>query len=122
MIIWNGWGLLALFIPAVGIFLGMSISDALYGTNQHPTVIAGMLFLSAVAVWLLGKKVNSAPERVLVDAQTGEEVRLKNKHSLFWIPMQWFVVACIASGIFVQPDGRGYQLSCLFDTFYKVDQ
>ena len=102
MIIWNGWGLLALFIPAIGTFLGMSISDALYGTNQHPTVIAGMLFLSAVAVWLLGTKVNSAPERVLVDAQTGEEVRLKKQNSLFWIPMQWFAVVWIAAGVFIQ--------------------
>ena len=49
---------------------------------------------------------DSAPTRELVDQKTGQRVLLRNDHSLFWIPMQWWAIpivllACVlAAGMF----------------------
>jgi hypothetical protein len=46
-------------------------------------------------VWWLGRKLNSAPNRELVDPKTGQRVLLRNDHSLFWIPMQWWAIPIV---------------------------
>ena len=46
--------------------------------------------LAGAAVWLLGRRLNGRPGRTMIDRQTGEEVELKNKHDLFFIPMEYW--------------------------------
>ena len=92
MIIWKGFGFLAVVIPVAVSCLGIYISNALYGINNHPAVWAASFFLSAAVVWMVGKKLNSAPERTLHDMAPGEVFSgnlEKNQHTIFWIPMQW---------------------------------
>ena|GEM_PF-6068833 len=89
----KGLGFLAIVIPVVGATLGIYISNAIYGIDKHPAVWVPTLCLSAVAVWVVGKKLNSAPERTLHDMGPGEVFsgnREKNQHTLFGVPMQWF--------------------------------
>jgi hypothetical protein len=54
--------------------------------------------VAAVAIWVVGKKLNGKPGRIMVDQATGETVELKSKHSLFFIKMEYwaFVVTAIA--------------------------
>lgn len=101
MIVWQGWGILAALIPAA-LFV---LSAVLFGIGgkgtplEHPMV--GIVFtavLSAIAVWWLGNKLNSAPGRELVDPQTGQRVVLRTRHTLFWIPMQWWAIPILLLG------------------------
>lgn len=104
MVIWQGWGVLALLIPALAVFMSGALGGALLGAEaasmQHWVTAAGLI-LSAALVWVVGKKLNDAPGRVLVDPKTGQAVELKPRHTLFWIPMQWIAVAIVAVAAFV---------------------
>ncbi|AGH86641.1 hypothetical protein ACI2S5_25300 [Ralstonia nicotianae] len=43
--------------------------------------------------------LNSRPGRVLVDPKTGQQVELKARHTLFWIPLQWTALLVVAFGV-----------------------
>lgn len=60
-----------------------------------------VLVISAIAVWLVSKKLNGAKGKVLIDPQTNKEVLLKEKHTMFWMPMEWYSVLLGALAIFV---------------------
>ncbi|MEF9412830.1 hypothetical protein ABXT21_02125 [Ralstonia sp. SM1864_UCD524_TZ4] len=62
-------------------------------------MFATLMVLSAAAVWHLGKGLNSRPGRVLVDPKTGQQVELKARHTLFWIPLQWTALLVVAFGV-----------------------
>lgn len=97
MIVWQGFGFLAALIPAaLLVFLGMLNPSSSF---THGTELA--LFASAVLVWFIGRKLNDSPDRVLVDPKTNEEVRLKSKHTLFWIPMEWTALLLAAAALYV---------------------
>ena len=100
LFIWTGWGILALFIPPVGIVLGSLASHNILGVGDYTVVKVAVIFLSSYALWVLGRKLNSSPERVLIDAKTGEEVRIKSRYTLFWIPMEWWSIAWAILGVY----------------------
>ncbi len=104
MIIWSGYGFLAALIPFAFFFLASALTSrsgaAISGTTHNwPGAIA--LLLAAVAVWILGTRLNSTPGRALIDPQTGQSVRLRRTHSLFFIPMQYTAVLAIIAAIVV---------------------
>ena len=79
----------------------------LLGKRDSPTVatmgigyIVGSL-ITAALLWWLGKRLNSAPGRELVDPKTGERLVLRRRHSLFWIPMQWWAIPYLVVAAFV---------------------
>lgn len=88
MIVWQGFGFLVVLIPIV--FLG--VIGATTATHHMTYSIEVALILSAITLWFLGKKLNGAPGKVLIDPETNEEVVFKNKHTFFWIPMEWFAI------------------------------
>ncbi len=47
---------------------------------------------SAITIWEIGTRLNRAPDKKLIDPETNEEIVFKNKHTLFWVPMQWFAI------------------------------
>lgn len=93
-VIWRGWGILAVVIPAAICFVCVAIGGALGGASNRALgpalglVVGGAI--SAYVVWRLGVRLNSQPGRVLVDPSDGSKVVLRQTHSLFWIPMQWW--------------------------------
>lgn len=98
MIIWRGWGILAALIPAAFFILFAVV----FGIGAKGTFLASPTLMipasgvcSAVVVWWLGRKLNSASTRELVDPKTGQRVLLRNDHSLFWIPMQWWAIPIV---------------------------
>lgn len=94
MIVWSGWGILVvpLVVVTVGIF-GFATGAA--GLNEVGGIIAGFL-VAAPLTWLLGQKLNGPDaSRTLVDPETGEAVVLRRRHSLFFIPVQYWSIPCV---------------------------
>jgi hypothetical protein len=102
MILWKGWGILALLIPAVLVAGGDSVLQDVMGSQYNSPVIKALLLLaSAAAVWVAGRKLNSTPVKKLIDPETGEVVGIKSVHSMFWIPMQWYAVLWMVAAVVV---------------------
>lgn len=94
MIIWRGWGILVPIIPvALWVLIPESfkaaMSDAAY-SEYFKFISAFSIFLGALAIWFLGRKLNGTKGRTLVDESTGETVVLKANHSLFFINMEYW--------------------------------
>lgn len=52
--------------------------------------------IAAVVNFVIGLIVNNpTKDRIVVDEKTGERLMLKNRISLFWIPMEWWSVGII---------------------------
>lgn len=95
MIIWRGLGFLAVLIPMIFIGLIGSI-------DQSKTLGYGFemaLIMSAIAIWFIGKKLNNKPGKLLIDPKTNQQIEIKDKHSLFWIPMEWVSIVIAAFAI-----------------------
>lgn len=90
MIIWQGFGILALIIPLL-----TSILCAVMGVH-NPGLGA---IIGAVIIGYLGYQLNNKPGRELIDPKTNQTVILKKKHALFWIPMQYIAVFWFIIGI-----------------------
>ncbi len=103
-VVWSGYGFLALLIPVGLMLAGQFGMDAMLGGGWytgHKAAAAVVLMVAAALVWIVGVKLNSDQGRVLVDPQTQEQVVLKRRHTIFWIPMQW-ASAFIAAVAIVQ--------------------
>lgn len=95
MIVWQGFGFIAALIPlALLALLGM-----LNQSVKWPHGPEFALLVSAILVWFIGRKLNSREDRILIDPVTREEVRLRNKHTLFWAPMEWVSVPLVALAV-----------------------
>ena len=90
LLIWRGLGPVVLVIGAVAIFVAVIIGEALKIGIAGEEVLTGLAMIPAgYAIWRLGKRWNG-PGRVLVDPATGEQVVLKQGHSMFFIPLEWW--------------------------------
>jgi hypothetical protein len=101
LVIWQGLGFLAALIPVLIAVLFEMIFDAKFGkgyTNQHHWIWGVSMLVSAPVLWFLGNKL-TGPGRELIDPKTGQVVTLRKKHTLFWIPMQYFGLLLIVAGI-----------------------
>ncbi len=99
-LIWQGLGFLVVILP-LAVLLAMSLLGSLVNLSNMATIVLSLI-LSAAAVFYLGKRLNSRPGRILVDPSTQESVELRKRHTLFWIPMQYWafpilLIAIIAS-------------------------
>ena len=88
MIVWQGFGFLVALIPVVILLLFSVLGiDKNFKFSEEVTLLA-----TAIIVWLVGRKLNSQPAKILIDPQTNQEVILKNKHTMFWIPMEYYAI------------------------------
>jgi hypothetical protein len=84
VIIWKGWGVLAVLLAVAGFFAGILISDNSFmrGTPQATYPVAAGMVIAAAINWFAGRALNRTRREV--------EVSKFNRHSLFWIPMEWW--------------------------------
>ena len=104
MIIWQGAGFGGFLIPAIIVFGGQYGLDAQMGEGyytSHPWTTALLLVVTAAAVWVFGSALNKEPGRELIDPVTQERVLLKEKHTIFWIPLQYFSIVILAFSAYV---------------------
>ena len=90
MLIWSGLGLVVVLIAMLGMGAG-GILAILTNVGGHIGSGLGLAGAGAV-IWITGKKLNDKADEDLLNPETGEVVRLRhrNKHSLFFVPMQWW--------------------------------
>lgn len=97
MIVWQGFGFLVALVPVVILLLFSMLGiDKNFKYSEEVTLLA-----TAIIVWVVGRKLNSQPAKILIDPQTNQEVVFKNKHTMFWIPMEYYAIlfAIGAAGI-----------------------
>ena len=98
MVVWTGYGFLSGLIPTL-VFMATALA---VGRELHATigsVVASVV--SAALVWIVGRRLNTLPGRELVDPKTGERLVLRRRHTMFWIPMEWWSLACLLVGAVV---------------------
>ncbi|MBN4098446.1 MULTISPECIES: hypothetical protein [Methylobacterium] len=100
MIIWSGWGMLTALIAAAGLIGSVLLDPAL--TRLGVPTPTGVILVWVVAAgfnWWLGTRLNGRPGRELLDPRTGQTVILRPRHTLFWIPMQYYSVLMVLLGL-----------------------
>ncbi len=102
MFIWRGYGIIGILIPILLAVVSQTVLDHVYWAGYAEVhgnaILAVAMMVSAPLVFFIGRKLNGAPPRWVIDAQTGEPIALVNKHSIFWIPLEWFALALVALG------------------------
>ncbi|QDA28206.1 hypothetical protein [Paenibacillus polymyxa] len=99
MIIWKGFGILNVIIPAFLFFIVGSLVSALgLDSIDSRLPMAFVFIVSGVIVWHLGKALNADSDKVLVDMETGQRYRMGTPHSLFFIPMHYWGPAGLVIG------------------------
>lgn len=90
MIVWSGFGfVVAVFVLASSLLCNVLV-DARFGAgyySAHHWTIGVSLMLAGVLCALYGGKLLKGGHRDLVDAQTGERVVLRSRHTMFFIPV-----------------------------------
>lgn len=104
MIIWQGFGFLVVVLILTTVLGVKYLVDAALGTDFYtqtawPKILAGLL--AAVQIWFLGGKLNNKPDKTLIDPETQQAVRLVSKHTLFWIPMQYWAPICVVAAFYI---------------------
>ncbi|MDP4026898.1 hypothetical protein Q8W71_30360 [Methylobacterium sp. NEAU 140] len=99
MIIWSGWGMLSALIAAAGLFGSVLLDPALAHSGiPTPTGVVLVWVAAAGFNWWLGTRLNNRPGRELLDPRIGQIVVLRGRHTLSWIPMQYYSVMMVLLG------------------------
>lgn len=100
MIIWSGWGMLSALIAGAGLIGSVLLDPALARLGiPTPTKVILVWVVAAGFNWGLGTRLNNRPGRELLDPRTGQTVILRSRHTLFWIPMQYYSVLMVLLGV-----------------------
>jgi hypothetical protein len=89
VIVWSGWGILALLLAAAGGGGGTAIGETLGGAADHanPGTSVGLV-VAAVAIWLVGRRLNRPLPGY--HPRTGEKSVFGNRHRFFFLPMHYW--------------------------------
>jgi hypothetical protein len=86
MIVWSGKGFLSVLVLVVSFALLANILPK----EQGDYAFVSAFFIAGAFSWFMGKKWNEQNGRTVIDKATGQEILLKENHSLFWIKMQYW--------------------------------
>jgi hypothetical protein len=103
MIIWRGWGIAVVGLTFVVLILTelgverMFSDENYYQARGWPKLVA--LVLSAALVWLLSNRLDRRPARIVIDKATGQELTLRERDDLFFVPLRYWPAILIVAGI-----------------------
>jgi hypothetical protein len=101
----TGWGILVVGYGLAGLLLGGIIGQAA-GLGSRQLITIGISeVLAGVALWFTGVRINRNTERRLIDPKTGQDVVVRRRHTLFWIPMQYWAPVLALIGVIVLISG-----------------
>ena len=95
MIVWNRWGFLVPVISFGSLLLAEYASETWTGDDQYfqkhgwPMSVAftaAALIIAGLSPW-----IHQREQRVLVDPQTGDEVRVGERSSFLFIPLKFWI-------------------------------
>ncbi len=94
MIVWSGRGILSVLVLTVTFIVCIyALPD---GYARYGLVIP--LFITGIFSWIYGIKWNNNSGTSIYE-ETGKRVTSGNKHSLFWIKMEYWGIIFVALGI-----------------------
>jgi hypothetical protein len=94
IIIWRGFGALALGIAIVVCLVTNIITSKVFEENNYfqahlwPKLAA--LGITGASCWFLGRYLNGRPARIVTDPATGKEIKLKIRHELMFIKLEYW--------------------------------
>jgi hypothetical protein len=91
-----GLAFLALILTEVGVERIFS-DDQYYQDHGWPKFLG--LVVAAALVWLLSNHLEKRPARIVIDKNTGQELKLNNKHDLFFVPMRYWPAILVLAGV-----------------------
>lgn len=98
MLIWSGNGFVLPLLVSAMVAIGLVGGERLGVADYHAAAIG--FLLAAAATWIIGRRMNDpAKGDPLIDTKTGETVIFRERHTVFWIEVQWWAVACIMAAI-----------------------
>jgi hypothetical protein len=98
-----GWAFLVAVITFLLLLIAEYVIESLFGDDTYyqahgwPKLLA--FFLAGMVIWPLGVYLNRKPGKVMIEKETGKEYLVKPKHSLFFIPMEYWGPILLALGI-----------------------
>lgn len=110
MIVWKGWGILALIIPLICSWIASALFDSLHGVDFYKNSAWAMpliIGLASIPTGLIGYRLNKKPPRILVDPETNEKIEIKTIHSMFWIPLQYWAIVILGICIWMYASNIG---------------
>lgn len=98
--IWSRWGILVLVYAFAALLVGTLIGTAISGGYLVSQLVFGVCeLIVAAAIWFTGVRLNRDTDQELVDPKTGRRVVLRRRHTLFWIPMQYWAPVVALLGV-----------------------
>ena len=95
MIIWRGWGFVSVLFALAGAFLGALLADRNLAFKYPSSLylVAAGFVLAAAANWFAGRALNRTRREA--------GASLTNRHSLFWIAMEWWSLPMLAAAAYL---------------------
>jgi hypothetical protein len=93
MVMWRGWGILTLAI-ALGALAAVELTTTgpADAWSFRTRIVTALLVGAAMNLWL-GRKLNSAPARILIDTKAARRIVVRPRHDLFYVPMEYWSAA-----------------------------
>jgi len=101
LFVFNGYGFITLILGFASI-IGFGLASKNELILQYLNGAESGAIICCIASWInvrIGVYLNSKPARILIDPKTMEKFELKNHHSFFWVPMEYWSFVSIALGI-----------------------
>lgn len=98
MIIWTGWGILAVGVAVLAFVVVAGLGQLVSGDAEElPLFVPPLgLALAGVGNYLLGRRLNRNADRVLLDPESGAAVTVRRRHTLFFIRVEHWGIALLA--------------------------
>jgi hypothetical protein len=105
MLIWQGLGAFAFVIPIaawVALAVIMEVIGGSGASKANAAVLVGLgLVASAPVIYWLAARIDRRPARTLIDKESGQEVVLRERHTMFFIPLRSWAWVYAVGGVIV---------------------
>jgi len=101
-IVWRGWGIVVVGLAFAALLVTQVAVNALLGAGYYTAhgwpKFAG-LAVAAAFTWVLSSVLAGRPGRVVIDAQTGEQLTLGGGDHLFFVPVRFWPHVLLVAGL-----------------------
>jgi hypothetical protein len=103
MIIWSGLGFLVALIGGGCLLAADALTRSMFGDEkyfaEHGWPKLAAFVLAGAITWFLGRYLHREAGKRFIDPQTNMEVVLKRRHSLFFIPVEYWGPIFVGLGV-----------------------
>ena len=109
MIFWSGKGYLVLIVWFCSFIATEYISELITNNElyfqENPWLMFIVALITSGVILKLNETILKSKTRILIDKESGEEIELKEKHTLFFIEAKWWAIIFILISIIYQFEG-----------------